>query len=529
MSQYLALPQKRLQWAALAPHVPYLTAVGGLAMNKLLVAGLGILLTLSWSARAAGDEPSAVAKLVEKLREPDVNVRPKTAALLGAFGSAAKDAVPMLGKMLRQDNSHKPSLAAAKALAKIGAPAVPELIESLKHPVVHIRYRAAWALGQIGPDAADAVPALIKALHDKDNQVRELAAYALGEIGPQAQAAVRPLVVMLRDPASAVRKQAAASLRRIGPAAVPVLAGALHSKYSATREAAAHALGLLGPDAKDALDALAEAAHDKHAGTRIQAISAIGGIGPEAKKAAPALFDALKVKHVETQARAAAALLAIGAGSDKELAATMRKISREVRWAKPPVLAQFGRRPKDAVRPLILTLKDDDPNQRAAAAMALRNIGRDAKQGVPALKKALKDPDLRVRLAAAGALPCIDEGSHKEAIRAYDQFLTQLENRQIALQALIQARLALLQAQLLQRNQTALQAALVDPVLQGYFNEVVGTYVVAISSPPPGINAVALSNFQEMVGENLKNLGPAAGPALVQGVNVVAGYQIGFT
>jgi HEAT repeat protein len=501
-------------------------------MKRMLAAGLGVLLTVAWYGVAAGDQPPGLAKWIEELRDPNVKARLKPAEALGTYGAAARDAIPGLMKLVRLETNYPPSHAATQALARIGRAAVPELVGALKHPLAVVRFRAAWALGLIGPDAAQAMPALIKALGDGDRQVRQLSAYALGEMGPKAAAAVVPLVGLLRDPAAPVRKQAATSLQRIGPAAVPALAEALKAKQPATREAAAHALGLLGRDAKGAVAALAEAARDQHVGTRIQAISALGGIGPEAKKAAPALFEALKVKHVDTQAHAAAALLAIGAGTDKELAATMRQISREVRWAKPPVLAQFGRRPKDAVRPLIMSLKDEDPNQRAAAAVALGNIGRDAREAVPALKKALKDADLRVRLSAAGALPQIDDASHKAAVQAFDEAFTQLVIRHNALRPLIQARQARLRVQLAHPNQAvrqaALQAALADAVLQSYYNEVAGIFVIAMSTPPPSGCAACLDKFQEQARDEFVTLGPAAIPSLVQTVNLVGNRQIGF-
>jgi HEAT repeat protein len=495
-------------------------------MNKLLAAGLGVLLTLSWPLMAAGDSPPDIARLIDKLRESEVSARSGTAKSLGTYGSLAKDAVPDLAKMLRQDKKDLPSQSAAEALARIGSAAVPELLQSLKHPAAVVRFRAAWALGMIGSDAdQEVVPPLIKALGDHDKHVRHLAAYALGEMGPRAQSAAVPLVAALRDPVAAVRKQAAASLRRIGAATVPALIEALKDKRSETREAAAHALSLLGPDAKDATPALAEATRDKHEGTRLQAIAALGGIGPEAKKAAPALLDALQIKHTETQARAAAALIAVVGASDKELAATMREITRKVRWATPPALVQFGRRPKDAVRPLTLALKDDDPNQRAAAAVALGYIGRDAREAVPALKKALEDPSTRVQLAALGAVRLIDDKSRKEAVQAFDQMLTQMENRQIALQPLIQARLA---AMLAQQQQVALAAAFADPALQSYCDEVVGTFIIAIATRPPPPCGVRLTPFQEQMKSCLENLGPEAVPSLVKGANIVTSTGLGF-
>ena len=59
--------------------------------------------------------------------------------------------------------------------------------EALKNEDSFIRWRAASALGQIGPAAKDAVPALMEALKDKHSGVtRRAAASALGRIGPAA-------------------------------------------------------------------------------------------------------------------------------------------------------------------------------------------------------------------------------------------------------------------------------------------------------------------------------------------------------
>ena len=83
---------------------------------------------------------------------------------------------------------------AADALGRIGAPAVPELIESLRNRDPRERQRAARVLARIGPDAVDAVPMLTAALRDPDPFVQKTAARALGQIGPDAAVAVPELV-----------------------------------------------------------------------------------------------------------------------------------------------------------------------------------------------------------------------------------------------------------------------------------------------------------------------------------------------
>jgi hypothetical protein len=53
-----------------------------------------------------------------------------------------------------------------------------------------LRWRAARALGAIGPDAADAVPDLTTALGDETPLVRAQAAYALGQMGEASKPSV---------------------------------------------------------------------------------------------------------------------------------------------------------------------------------------------------------------------------------------------------------------------------------------------------------------------------------------------------
>jgi hypothetical protein len=97
--------------------------------------------------------------------------------------------------------------AAADALGRIGAPAVPKLIDALrKNNGPDERVRAARVLARIGPEAVDAVPMLTTALSDEDPHVQKAAARALGQIGPAAAEAVPALMELLNtepvEPAS---------------------------------------------------------------------------------------------------------------------------------------------------------------------------------------------------------------------------------------------------------------------------------------------------------------------------------------
>ena len=89
---------------------------------------------------------------------------------------------------------------AADALGRIGAAAVPALIEGLRSPDPAVRLKAVEVLGRMGPDAQDAVPDLVRLLDDPDEAIRKAATRTLGRIGPPAQEAVPALVRTLLQP-----------------------------------------------------------------------------------------------------------------------------------------------------------------------------------------------------------------------------------------------------------------------------------------------------------------------------------------
>jgi HEAT repeat protein len=64
---------------------------------------------------------------------------------------------------------------------------VPLLRDALRDPDPELRWRAAEALGRIGPGARDAVPDLTAALKDPDEAVRRWAAWALGRVEGREQ------------------------------------------------------------------------------------------------------------------------------------------------------------------------------------------------------------------------------------------------------------------------------------------------------------------------------------------------------
>ena len=73
-------------------------------------------------------------------------------------------------------------------MGKIGADAVPALIETLQAKDTSLRTYAARAVGKMGPAGQSAIPALLKALQDQEVTVRREAAHALAAINSQVPA-----------------------------------------------------------------------------------------------------------------------------------------------------------------------------------------------------------------------------------------------------------------------------------------------------------------------------------------------------
>jgi HEAT repeat protein len=106
---------------------------------------------------------AAVPVLKRALRDANAHVRIAAATALGNLGAEAHSAIPELVRSLADVNLIFSRLA-AQALSRIGQRAVPGLIAALLNRDSNVRREAAWALGEIGPAAAEALPSLEAAL-----------------------------------------------------------------------------------------------------------------------------------------------------------------------------------------------------------------------------------------------------------------------------------------------------------------------------------------------------------------------------
>lgn len=246
--------------------------------------------------------------LIERLDDPDERVRRYAAESIAAIGLQA-DSVPSLLQLLRRTSSAGRGLV-AQALGRLGADsreAVPDLIAAALDARPDVRWRAIWALGQIGPPAKPAVTVLRAALADPD--LRWRAAEALGGIGPDAVQAVPDLLALLGDPSSNVRWRAATALGKIrAPRAASGLAKAVADPAENVRLAATVALIEVDADQALAEPAFLAALHDTDRRVRLQALRGLGRQYSPSPAARRALEAAAKDPDPDVRARAAISL-----------------------------------------------------------------------------------------------------------------------------------------------------------------------------------------------------------------------------
>lgn len=238
------------------------------------------------SSRAA--EPARLNDWAKRLTAEDPKVRADAeAALLKGAGRS----LPLLRRFL--DPGHEELHAVTfEIIQRIGPPAIPLLVELLRHQSDSIRRSAVNELIDLAPHTESIQPALRRALRDQDSIVAGDAARALGALGKRAGPSTGGLVKTLSHEDPYVRIYAAEALASIGPKAATVaeaLAGVLEDPIPGVRWAACEALAGMGPAAESAVPRLIVALKDEFIYVRIFAAGALGNIGPKAEPAREAL------------------------------------------------------------------------------------------------------------------------------------------------------------------------------------------------------------------------------------------------
>jgi HEAT repeat protein len=370
--------------------------------------------------RALGRNPDQdVAKaLASRVKtDPDFGVRAQAAEELGNIGSDAKEAVPTLIATIRemnersklpdappvpfttlrgvtfmtkqQDAAEEVHDDACTALARIGEPAVPNVVKLLDDAEKAMRRDALVIIRSIGPKAKAAVPALIPFLEEKDQQLRCAAMEGLSGIGPGAAAALPALRKMSADVSEPLRLDAAAIALQIKS------------------------------DDGEPLKVLLTGLADDDTVIRSQALECIHRRELRSDKVVEAMGVACKDKNQKVAELAAKNLVYLAPSVPSAILPLPGCLEDERDNVRHVVV--FGlkkvRNEKRVVPGLIRSLHDADSKVRVAAAEALAEQGAEAAPAIPTLSKiADGDEDDDVRAAASQALTKI-ERARKQAIQ----------------------------------------------------------------------------------------------------------------
>lgn len=412
----------------------------------------------------------AIEPLSAALATENSNVRAAAAEALAAAGPKAAPAAPKLAEVVRKTypdefdpkaapRADGPEAAYWKALARIGAPAVPHLTKLLDHKNLQPRSLAAKALGEIGPPAKPAADALKKALTDTTINVAAEAAVALVLIGLPPDDSVALMKRAIDEPNEGVAAYAIDALPRMGAAGkslIPQALGKLNApnsltKYAAlalavqippeeaskvaadigklatddqveVRRAVGRVLERLGANGGGAADALGKAlAAETELDVRNQFVEALLAMGPAAKPALAGLLPLVSDKNLTVEVRAKVAVaLAVADPASPQVSAALVKTATDadatVRAGAATGLGKLNPLPPDALAALTKMAKADALNgPRVSALRALTAAGPLAKAAKPDLEAIAAGKQAWLALWARVALVALDGDVRKAA------------------------------------------------------------------------------------------------------------------
>ncbi len=313
------------------------------ALAIALVVGLTQVVALSQSPpprteSSLSASPARVRDWATRLLASDAKVRATAEATLVQGGLRS---VPLLRRFLTPEHEDL-HVVTLEMIRRIGPPAIPLLVDLLRHESIAIRREAVDALIDLAPHTESIQAALRRALKDEDAIVAGDAARALGALGKRGSPSVGALVKTLSHEDAYVRVYAAEALSSIGPnaaTAADALAEALGDPVPGVRWAACEALASIGPAAQSAVPQLIAALEDDFLYVQIFAAGALGSIGPKAQSAREALKSAANDPALHDEAEWALRRIA---GSDRIDGKNERE---RVPLASEPVEDADARRP----------------------------------------------------------------------------------------------------------------------------------------------------------------------------------------
>jgi HEAT repeat protein len=344
---------------------------------------------------------AAIPKLAALLKDPNPAVRERAARALGRFGP---DAAPVLPALLDATRAANGAPAFADALAQVGPPVLPVLLQALQSAKPE---ESAWILRALRGFGPPAVPILSEALKHQKPEVRAAAASTLGAMGRDAADAVNPLFVLAEDTNPTVQAAALRALvaqRADSGRLKPLLQTALNSPNADIRKAGAAGTAALGGASQLGVRGLLDLFADDDQPGRIAAVQALGLLGVEAAPAVGPLSE--RLNDLALQSLIIETLGKIGPASAPAVPRLIELAkSTDQRAAVLPTLIKIGPKASSALPMIYGCMNDPASDVRASAAVAIGTLETDQSKALATLIPLAADPSGRMRRAVAGILP----------------------------------------------------------------------------------------------------------------------------
>jgi len=349
-----------------------------------------------------------------KYRSYDATLgKQRAAEMAGLLGANGKAAVPDLIRLLANDQTN---VEAERALVRIGSDSVPSLELALQDRNIDVRRRSAALLGEIGQLSKTSIAALIAANHDKAPIVRKEIAVTLARAKPPDDRVMAALLAAAQDLAPEVRAAAFASFGILGRVTADIsnaLRKGISDPAPGVQLQAAKALWHIEGNESLAVPVLVGVQGTSEGW---DAAYALGEIGPRAASAIPALAKILRTERVprafRTPPSSAYALGRIGEAAIPTLTSVLTDPDASSRLSAVLAFGFMGRKAAPAAPKLLTLLKDRDADVRHAAALTLPGIGAKSEDIVDALSDCLQADDIYMRFTAAEVLREIAPNRH---------------------------------------------------------------------------------------------------------------------
>jgi HEAT repeat protein len=357
-----------------------------------------LIAMIDQAAEKRGGGKEALQQIVDATGSDRADIRWHAARAIGLIGEDAIGEIPVLIKLLSDDDP----VVAAQAASAIGM----------------IREDDGRSSEQLDDAAREYYDTATKALVGKivhpDARVRRVSIRAISRLSPPAEMIVPLVAKQLADEDPSVVMPALHTMADAGPAAVPFLINSLAEPKA--RYWASVVLAEIGPEASDAVPALLEVAEaaDGEPEERMQAILALAAIGQAASSAGgplatlaagekgPVQFAAVYACGMLRAAEASAALEAIAASD-------LPFLSSIAVWGLARIHADDAGRITAAYEKLTDGMQNENPAVRQASATGLSDLEDSLTENQRAelaigLTASIQDAVPAVREAAAAAL-----------------------------------------------------------------------------------------------------------------------------